>query len=204
MARQKHFPKALSGAAVTGDRAGKFAAEYARGSTQPQLNSTQLEGLGANLFAPLKRTQGIEVDHIIIKIQEVLLPYEITVISRGDRLAKAIKEVERLKDEEIPLLYASNAHYVRLVHEVKSMALVAEMYLKSRLLREESRDGCLREDYPYTDNINWLKWTMLKEENGRMKLWTQDIPAGREAEPKTGKYLYPVFEVARKKGIRWG
>ncbi len=204
MARPKHFPKALSGAAVTGDRAGKFAAEYAKGSTQPQLDSPQWEGLTANLLTPLKRTQGIEVDHIILRIQEVLLPYEITVISRGDRLARAIKEVERLRDEEIPLLYASDAHYVRLVHEVESMALVAEMYLKSRLLREDSRDGCLREDCPYTDNINWLKWTMLKEENGKMKLWTQDIPAGREAGVKPGKYLYPIFEVARKKGIKWG
>jgi succinate dehydrogenase/fumarate reductase flavoprotein subunit len=62
--------------------------------------------------------------------------------------------------------------------------LVAEMYLRSHLLREESRERCLREDYPYTDNINWLKWTMLKQENGKMRLWTEDIPVERyKAKP---------------------
>jgi succinate dehydrogenase/fumarate reductase flavoprotein subunit len=204
MARQKHFPKALSGAAVTGSRAGIFASEYARRSTQPEVDSAQLQELRASLFAPLERKQGIEADHIIIGIQEVLLPYEITVISRGDRLEKAIKEVERLRDEEIPLLCASDAHYLRLAHEATSMVLVAEMYLRSRLLREDSRDGCLREDYPYTDNVNWLKWTTLKQENGKMKLWTQDIAVRREDRPKMEKYLHPIFEVAREKGIRWG
>ena len=67
------------------------------------------------------------------------MPCEVTVISRRDRLEKAIKEVERIRDEEVPQLYASDAHYLRLANEVRSMILVAEMYLRSRLLREESR-----------------------------------------------------------------
>ena len=94
----------------------------------------------------MERKEGIEADHIIIRLQETLLPYEVTVISRGDRLEKALSEVERLRDEEVPLLHASDAHYLRLANEAKSMVLVAEMYLRSRLLRKESRDSCLRED----------------------------------------------------------
>jgi hypothetical protein len=84
------------------------------------------------------------------------------------------------------------------------MALVAEMYLRSRLMRQESRDGCLREDYPYTDNINWLKWITLKQRDGKMRLGTQDIPARPGVKCQTEKFLYPIFEVARKRGIPWG
>jgi len=204
MARPKHFPKALSGAAVTGNRAGIFAAEYARNRRQCELNPAQLKGLQVSLLAPLQRRQGLEADHIILGIQEVLLPYETTVISRGDRLEKAIQRVEQIRDEEIPLMCASDAHYLRLAHEVSNMALVAEMYLRSRLLRRESRDGCLREDYPYTDNVNWLKWITLKQRDGKMRLGTQDIPVRPETKSKMGKYLYPIFEVARKRGIQWG
>ena len=79
------------------------------------------------------------------------------------------------------------------------------MYLRSRLLREDSREGSAREDYPYTDNINWLKHTVLKQENGEMKLWAEDIPVDNyEVRPKREKYLYPIFEVARRRGIEWG
>lgn len=127
------------------------------------------------------------------------------MISRGDRLEKAIKEIEKIRDEEVPLLYASDPHYLRIANEIKNMVLVAEMYLRSRLLRKESRYACLREDYPHTDNVNWLKWTMLKQENGRMKLWTEDISIERyKVKPKREKYLYPVFEIATRRGVKWG
>ncbi len=204
MARPKHFPKALSGAAVTGNRAGIFAAGYARNAGPPELDRAQLQELRHSLLAPLDRNQGPDADHVILEIQEALLPYEITIISRGDRLEKAIREVGRLRDEEIPLLHAFDAHSLRLSVEVKNMAVLAEMYLRSRLLRQESRDGCLREDYPYTDNINWLKWITLKQKDGKMDFGTRNISAHPEIKRNPGKFLYPIFEVARRKGIPWG
>jgi succinate dehydrogenase/fumarate reductase flavoprotein subunit len=204
MARAKHFPKALSGAAVTGARAGLFAAEFAKAVEPYGPDRSQVEGLRVSLLGPLSRGEGMDADPVILGVQEALLPYEITVISRGDRLEKAISDVERLREEDVPLLAASDAHYLRVAHEVKSMVLVAEMYLKSRLLRTESRDACAREDYPYTDNIDWLKWTALREENGRMRLWTEDLSLHPGRNCGTERYLYPVFEVAKRKGIPWG
>ena len=204
MSRPPHFA-ALAGAAIAGARAGRFAAEYAKEAEEPEIDSEQVERLKKLAFAPLERGDGIEPDHIIIGLLETLAPYEVTIISRKDRLEKAIKEVERIRDEEVPFLNASDPHYLRVANETKSMVLIAEMYLRSRLLREESREGCLREDYPYTDNIDWLKNTVLKQENGKVKLWTEDIPVEKyKIKPKREKYLYPVFEVARKRGIKWG
>lgn len=156
----KQRPAGLPRAAISGARAGRFAPEYAKEAKEPKIDEEQVEELRKFAFAPLQREDGIEPDHIIIGLQETLLPYEVTVISRGDRLEKAIKEVERIRDEQVLLLYASDPHYLRLANETKTMVLVAEMYLRSRLLRKESRDGCLREDYPYTDNVNWLKYTV--------------------------------------------
>jgi succinate dehydrogenase/fumarate reductase flavoprotein subunit len=127
------------------------------------------------------------------------------VISRGDRLEKAIGAIERIRDEELPLLYAFDAHYLRLAKEVQSMVLVAEMFLKSRLLREESRGTFLREDYPHTDNVNWLLNTRLKKENGKMKFWTEDIPIeSYKLKPKKKRYLHPIFKAAKNRGVTWG
>jgi succinate dehydrogenase/fumarate reductase flavoprotein subunit len=205
MIRLGSLPRALSGAAVSGARAGRFGAEYARGAESPHIDEEQVSNLRNRAFAPLERKDGVEPDHLIIELQEALLPYEVTVISRGDRLEKAICEIERIRDEEAPFLYALDAHYLRLSNEVKNMVLLAEMYLRSRLLREESRDSYLREDYPCTDNVNWLKWTRLKQEDGEMRLWTEEIPVERyQVKPKRGKYIYPVFEAATKRGVKWG
>ncbi len=204
MARMKHFPKALSGAVVTGFRAGMCASEYVKCADMPRVRDEQIEKCVEDLLKPLRKQNGLEPAHIIIEMQEALFPYEVTIIARQDRLEKAIKEIERLQIEEVPLLCAADAHYLRLATEAKSMLLVAEMYLKSRLLRTESRDGCLREDYPCTDNSGWLKMTKLKQEKGAMKIWTEELQPSMRVKPPAEKVLHPVFATARKKEIQWG
>lgn len=195
----------LPTAAVSGARAGIFAAEYAKEAKESRIDNEQVERHRKFALAPLERKYGIDPEYIIIKLQQALFPYEVSVISRRDRLERAIQEIEKIRDEEIPLLYASDAHFLRLANEIKSMVLFTEMYLRSRLLRTESRDSCLREDYPYIDNVNWLKFTRLKQDDGAMKLWTEDMAIDKyQIKPKREKRLHPVFEVANKRGIRWG
>lgn len=205
LARHMSKPSALPGAAITGARAGQFAARYIKGRKTSPIDEQQVRDLKKSTLDPMKRKDGIEPDHVIIAIQEVLFPYEITVISRGDRLEKAIAEIERIRDEEVPLLYASDAHYLRLAKEVQSMVVVAEMFLKSRLMREESRGTFLREDYPETDNVNWILNTRLKSENGKMKFWKEKIPKENyKLKPKKKRYLHPIFEAAKNRGVTWG
>jgi succinate dehydrogenase/fumarate reductase flavoprotein subunit len=195
----------LTGAAVSGSRAGRFAAKYVKSAKAVNVNEEQIQQTRKLAFSPLEKEDGIEADHVIIGLNEVLIPYETTTISRGDRLEAAIQEVGRIRDTELPLLHASDIHYLRLANEARNMVLVAEMYLKSRLLRQESRNGCAREDYPFTDNLNWLKWTRVKQQNGKMQLWTEDLPLERyKFQPKREKHLYPVFEIAHRRGVPWG
>ena len=100
------------------------------------------------------------------------------------------------------MLYASDVHYLRLANEVKSMVLVAEMFLESCLLREESRSSFVREDYPYTDNVKWLKNSRLMQQDGKMRFWTEDINfENYRLRPKSKGYLHPIFEAAKRRGI---
>jgi succinate dehydrogenase/fumarate reductase flavoprotein subunit len=205
MARPMSKPSALPGAAITGARAGEFAARYAENAQESRIEKGQLKSLRASAFSPLERKDGIEPDHLIVKIQEILFPYEITVMSRGDRLEAAIALIEKIREEEVPLLYASDAHYLRLANEVMSMVLVAEMFLKSRLLRRESRNTLLREDFPKTDNVNWLRNTRLRQKDGKMELWTEEMPPDKSRfRPKRKRYLHPIFEAAKRREITWG
>lgn len=88
---------------------------------------------------------------------------------------------------------AKDAHDLRLAHEVRNMALHAEIVLRASLFRTESRGTHYREDYPRRDDPNWLAWTILKEEDGEMKLFKQPIP--KEWWPDLSKSYeerYPV------------
>ncbi|MDP2917279.1 MAG: FAD-binding protein [Dehalococcoidia bacterium] len=203
MARGPQLPSMIPGAAVTGARAGTSAARYAKGAPDTRIDDKQVARLKKSACAAMERKDGFDPYHVIIGIQEVLTPYEVSLILREDRLERAIKDIERIRDEEVPLLCACDPHNLVIANEAVSMVLVAEMMLRSWLFRKESRIGCLREDYPYVDNENWLKWTLLKQEGGKMKLWAKDIPPGRY-KPDKARYLHPIFEAARKRGVAWG
>ena len=98
------------------------------------------------------------------------------MIQHGDRLQAALTMVEFFRDHFIPQLYATDPHELRLAHEVRNMVLGSELALRSCLFREETRGGHYREDFPKTDNPNWLAWTKIKQDNGKMKLWKQPVP----------------------------
>ncbi len=197
MAKAKNT-RSLMAAFTSGARAGKYAAEYAKKADMAPLSEEQVEELKAFAFSPLKRRDGVTPDHLTIKLLETINPYEVTMVMTDDRLLKALERIELIRDTELPMLFACDTHYLRMANEVRSMYLFAEMQLRSIHFRKESRDSCLKEDYPYTDNINWLKWVRLKREGEDMRLWADDIEY-KELAPKREKFLHPVFEAARKR-----
>jgi succinate dehydrogenase/fumarate reductase flavoprotein subunit len=59
-------------------------------------------------------------------------------------------------------LYAKDGHCLMRCNEAKSMATCLELVFNAALARTESRSFHYREDYPQTDNQNWLKWVIVK------------------------------------------
>ena len=95
----------------------------------------------------------------------------------GERLQEALTKFAAL-EEQLPALWARDQHYLSKCHEVKSMTLCAELTFRAALMRTESRGFHFREDYPERDDKNWLKWIILQEEGGKIKLSTQPVPIG--------------------------
>ena len=72
------------------------------------------------------------------------------------------------------------------------MILSAQMRLRSALFRTESRGNHYREDYPDRDDENWLCWTKIRNEEGKMVL--EKVPVPEEWRPdatKTYREKYP-------------
>ena len=85
--------------------------------------------------------------------------------------------------------------------DLRNLTLTAELTLKAAIQRTETRN-ILREDYPFTDNVNWLKWIMVREEGQGQKWWTEDIPIERyPVAPKREVELAYLWRVPRDLGV---
>jgi succinate dehydrogenase / fumarate reductase flavoprotein subunit len=102
-----------------------------------------------------------------------------------------VAALQRIQAESLPKMRLGthskrfNMDWVEAV-DVFDMLLACELLMRFSLFRKESRGGFYREDYPVTDNVNWLKHVMGSSENGELRLYTKDVDLA---------YVWPQREV---------
>ncbi|MBC7253213.1 MAG: FAD-dependent oxidoreductase [Actinobacteria bacterium] len=130
------------------------------------------------IYRPLGRERGVSALEMVRRVQQAVTPVRYSNWKREDRMREALGMVLEAK-EVLSSLKGEDPHDLARCNEARSMVLCAEMFYRASLLRKESRGWFLREDYPDTDNSNWLKWIILQDREGEMALWTEDIPLER-------------------------
>ncbi len=167
----------MCSACVTGYRAGINAAKFARESIQLEASPEEIDSLKNTILTPLERRSGFQPDHVLLRIQQTILPYEVRMVMHGKRLEAALTMIDFFKEHFLPRMQATDSHQLRNVHEIRSMIAGAEIMLRTALFRTESRGWFFREDYPRRDDKNWLKWVRVKQdEKGQMQIYTEDVP----------------------------
>lgn len=197
---------AIPFAITSGARSGEMAAKAASASTDVRINREQQQKYYSDYVSTRGRKTGIDPEHAIIRIQEVIIRPDVYLISREEAIKNALKEIEEIRAEEIPFLYSSDVQSYNLVVDATNMALCAEIWLRCLLTRKESRAGVMREDYPFRDNINWLKWIVVNKGNDdRIHITLQNVPLERfRLQPVKNLTLHPIFEAAKRRGVQWG
>lgn len=123
----------------------------------------------------LARKDGVRPEDVIAVVQEAMVPMEQSVFMKEDRMLKALDLVEKAK-AMLPTMKAADMHEAMKCLEAEAMVLSAELHYRTSLLRKESRGWFLREDYPLENDAEWLKWIIVKKENGEMTFRTEDLP----------------------------
>ncbi|MBP1732989.1 MAG: SdhA [Deltaproteobacteria bacterium] len=165
----------LGFATFSGVRCGPAAATYVSGAAEARIDPAQAEVLKERMFAPLARTSGVEAPELVRSIQDVMSPAGNSIYMRQDRLEAALNRVLELKAKAAELR-AKDWQYLSAGNEVRSMLTSAEMFYRAALTRKESRGWHMREDYPQTDNTNWLKRIIIQDRKGEMLLTTEAVP----------------------------
>jgi succinate dehydrogenase/fumarate reductase flavoprotein subunit len=164
-------------AVISAGWAGASAAGYVSEASPVGPEADEIEKTKEMVFAPMQNSNTFSPWEAISTLGSIVAPMKYNLRRSRERLAEALGMIERLK-EKLPVLHAKDPHYLGKCHEVRSMTLCAELTFNAALMRSESRGFHFREDFPERDDKNWLKWIIIKQVKGEMKLSTQPIPIG--------------------------
>ena len=169
---------------IFGNYTGYKAAEYAIScDALPAFNWDQVvdEYNRINSIRRAKNEKGIRPPAIRHSIQEAFYTGFRTYRTRED-LESSLMELERIKKDDMPLQVVGDDSPVwnkdwKEALENECLLLNAEMSIRATLMREESRGGYLRDDFPDADDENWACWVVCKKNGDEMVLEKQELPA---------------------------
>jgi succinate dehydrogenase / fumarate reductase flavoprotein subunit len=133
------------------------------------------KGLKDRMFEPLKLDTGVAATDLVHAIQEAGGPVKYGQLKSEKRLKEALGMVMDVQ-AKLPEMKSRDTHDLAACNEARSMAVCAEMFYRASLERKESRGWHVRDDYRETDNVNWLKWIILRDVGEHMICSSKDIP----------------------------
>jgi len=184
-------------AASTGRYAGRKAADYSREVNESRISKEQIAREKARIYAPIKRTNGIEWKELNAGIARTM-QYYCSEFKTESLLNLGLETLKEIEQEFVPRLYALDPHKLMRSIEDLSMLAHAQMILSASLARKASSAplNFHRIDYPELDPPEWNKYVTIKLENGKVKSgelplnYWGDMKANYEAHNKdyTGVY----------------
>ena len=190
----------LSDLLVFGRRAGVGASAYVKSlSTKPKVSEQVIEKALNAALAPFNGNSGENPYTVHQELQQVMNDL-VGIIRDGAEMRDAITKLEGLKKRAKNVTVKGERQFNPGWHlslDLENMLLVSESIAKSALVREESRGGHTRNDFPTMDK-NWRPKHVINSWNGsNVETKIESIPpmpkelAGLFEKEELGKYLLP-------------
>ena len=158
---------------VFGKHAGLKAAEYAKNADFEKLPDDAEAG-SRSAFEALRNGSGKENAFDIGTEMKKVMFDDVGIYRNEKGMAEALEKVRALKErfKGVRVTDTGKIFNTELLNawELGNMLEVAEVITVSALNRKESRGGHSREDCPNRDDKNWLKHTLVRKQNGEIKI----------------------------------
>jgi len=165
----------VASAAFTGFVAGQHAGSAARTAKLQNIDVSEAEKILERVLAPMKRKGDMDPSSATYRVHDAVVPMKYTRQREAGRMKEALGIVSEAR-EMLKRVGVDNFHDLARYHQAESMALAAECTFKAALMREESRAGHFREDFPQRDDEHWFKWITLQKYGDAPRLSTADVP----------------------------
>lgn len=180
---------ALAAGQVFGKIAGSSAAKYAATARSPSLDRNAINEEYERVMDSLNRENGLSPIKELKQLQRVM--WDRAGLFRNEQdLNAALRFINGHQKQVTSQLAVQNkatrynTEWINAL-ELLDMLLVAEMFVRSALLRKESRGAHYRTDYPSLDNKNWFTNIVVSKQNGKMLLQTTPVVVTKWHPPWT-------------------
>jgi succinate dehydrogenase / fumarate reductase flavoprotein subunit len=149
----------LSDLLVFGKRAGEHAAKAAKGAAMPRIPPEQLAAAIREAMAPLDRETG-EFPAVIHEALQETMDRNAGMIRYDADLAKALDDLAALWKRAVTVRAPGHKQFNpgwHLALDLRNMLISCEAAARMAKLRQESRGGHTRGDFPETDKGKWSK-----------------------------------------------
>jgi len=155
--------------AATGRYAGRKAAAYAREIPEGKISREQINKEKARVYAPVKRTGGMEWKELHAGFARVM-QYYCSEFKTENLFKMGLGALQKIEAESVPLLYVLDPHKLMRTMEDLSMLTYAQIIIQSSLARQASSMplGFQRIDFPAVDPPEWNKFLTIKLDNGKV------------------------------------
>jgi succinate dehydrogenase / fumarate reductase flavoprotein subunit len=168
----------LSDLLVFGRRAGAAAAAYASRTNARTIDDAQVEQAARTMLAPFEAEDGENPYALHAELQECMQDL-VGIIRREDELQRAIAKLDELSGRLERVTVEGNRQFNpgwHLALDLHSLFTVATACARSALMRQESRGGHTREDYPKTDPEWGKKNVVTRKRGGHLELTAEPLP----------------------------
>ena len=180
----------LSDLLVFGRRAGMGAAEYVKSHGANPVSDASVKAAAERIEAPFKNTGGENAYSLHQELQEVTHNL-VGIIRTGSEIKEAITKIADIRARSAKVVVAGNRVFnpgFHLAFDLDNMLLVAESTAKSAILREESRGGHTRDDFPGM-NSTWRQVNHIASFNG------SEVTVKPQPLPPIPKELFDLFDI---------
>lgn len=166
---------ALAAGQVFGKIAGNSASKFAMKNSAPSLDRESISSEYSRVMAPLEREEGLDPSKETNRLQRYMWD-KAGLFRNEEDLNAALNFIEHQKKQvnsELAIKNKTTRYNTEWISalELQDMVLVAEMIVRSALLRKESRGAHYRTDYPRPNHKQWFVniVTTRKKENMVLK-----------------------------------
>ena len=175
---------------VFGRRAGAGAAQYVKGASVNPVSDATIKAAADRIEAPFSRAGGENSYSLHAELQEVTHNL-VGIIRTRSEIEDAIAKIADIRARSKNVAVAGGRKFnpgFHLAFDLDNMLLVAESTAKSALLREESRGGHTRDDFPGM-NSTWRQVNHISSFDGNQ------VNIKAQALPVIPKELFDLFDV---------
>ncbi|CAB4751449.1 unannotated protein [freshwater metagenome] len=180
----------LSDLLVFGRRAGMGAVAYVKSNPSASVSEKAISDAAARIEAPFSRAGGENSYSLHAELQEVTHNL-VGIIRTGREVEDAIAKIADIRARSANVAVAGDRKFnpgFHLAFDLDNMLLVAESTAKSALLREESRGGHTRDDFPGM-NSKWRQVNHISSFDGKQ------VNVKAQALPPMPKELFDLFDI---------